>query len=253
MTAAHTLAQEHRMSAMNRLATLLFAAVLTVPALAQQVPAEQQGRPAGAPDLFAVWKPAALVASLKTVDGKQPPLNAAGKALYAKRVAARAAGKPIDDTTLECLPHGMPRLMLSPYPFRIVQKPKFVAFVHELHHMYRVVYLDEPNKPLDDLDPTFMGYPAAKYEGDTLVVTSNGFNDETTLDRAGLPKSAELKLTEKYKVINGGKQLEGVFTIEDPKYYSRTWSARQVFERGAADSGFDEYVCTDVNPEARAR
>ena len=238
------------MFSMNRYALALMATLVTLPALAQQLPAEQQGRPAGAPDLFAVWKPAKLTAELLTVDGKQPPLNAAGKALYAKRVAARAAGKPIDDTALQCLPHGMPRLMLSPYPFRIYQKPKFVAFVHELHHIHRVAYLNEPNQAPDDLDSTYMGYPVARYEGDVLIVTSNGYNDLTTLDRAGLPKSGDLKLTEKYRLVGGGKQLEAIFTIEDPKYYTRAWSARQLFDRQDPDTEFAEYVCTDRNPEA---
>ena len=144
----------------------------------------------------------------------------------------------------------MPRLLLSPYPFRIYQKPKYVAFVHELHHLYRVIYLDEPNQTPDDLDPTYMGYPVAKYQGDTLVVSSNGYNDLTTLDRAGLPKSADFKLTEKYHLINGGKQLEATFTIEDPKYYTKAWSARQVFDRQDPNTEFAEYVCTDKNPEA---
>lgn len=249
MTAPHPIKQEYRMFAMNRYVIALLAALLAFPALAQQVPAEQQGRPDGAPDLFAVWKPARLTANLLTVEGKQPPLNAAGKALYARRVAARAAGKPIDDTALRCLPHGMPRLMLSPYPFRIYQKPKFVAFVHELHHIHRVAYLNEPNQAADDLDPTYMGYPVARYQGDTLIVTSNGYNDITTLDRAGLPKSADMKLTEKYRLISGGKQLEAIFTIEDPKFYTRTWSARQVFDRQDPETEFPEYVCTDKNPE----
>ncbi len=238
------------MFSFNRHVLALLAALVTLPALAQQLPAEQQGRPAGAPDLFAVWKPAKLTTNLSTVDGKTPPLNAAGKALYAKRVAARAAGKPIDDSVMQCLPPGMPRLLLSPYPFRIYQKPKYVAFVHELHHLYRVIYLDEPNQTPDDLDPTYMGYPVAKYQGDTLVVSSNGYNDLTTLDRAGLPKSADFKLTEKYHLINGGKQLEATFTIEDPKYYTKAWSARQVFDRQDPNTEFAEYVCTDKNPEA---
>ena len=241
--------QTHGMLHMKRFALTLLAALVTFPVLAQEVPAEKQGRPAGAPDLFAVWNPAALVANLKTVEGKLPPLNAAGKALYTKRVAARAAGKPIDDTATSCVPHGMPRLMLSPYPFRIYQKPTFVAFVHELHHLYRVAYLNEKLKPVADLDAAYMGYPVAKYEGDTLVVESNGYNDITTLDRAGLPNSEGLVLTEKYHLINGGKQLEATYTINDPAFYTKAWSARQVFERGDPNTVFAEYVCTDVNPE----
>ena len=238
------------MSTSHRSALALFAALVTLPAFTAEVPAEQQGRPDGAPDLAQVWKLPAGVWTLKAADGKAPPLNADGKKLYDKHLAARASGKPVDDGTQICLPHGMPRLMLSPYPFRIVQKPKFVAFVHELTHMYRVIYLNEKNQNAEDLDPYYMGYPVAKYDGDALVVTSNGYNDKTTLDRSGLPHSEAMVLTEKYRLISGGRQLEGVFTINDAAYYTKPWSARVVFDKGDPNAAFDEYVCTDKNPEA---
>jgi hypothetical protein len=238
------------MSTLHRAALALTAALVMLPVVAADLPAEQQGRPAGAPDLFQVWKLPAGVWTLKTTEGKTPPLNTKGKSLYDKRVAARAAGKPIDDGTLACLPHGMPRLMLSPYAFRIVQKPKFVAFVHELTHMYRVIYLNEKNQSADDLDPAYMGYPVARYEGDALVVTSNGYNDKTTLDRSGLPHSEGMSLTEKYRLVDGGQKLEAVFTINDPAYYQKPWSARVVYDKGDPAAVLDEYVCTDKNPEA---
>lgn len=229
----------------------LVATFVTATAGAQQfVAPEKQGAPAGAPDLSSVWKLSAPIDTLLTAEGKAPPLNAKGAALYAKRVKARKAGKPIDDVTLECLPHGLPRLMLSSYPFRLIQKPTYVAFVHELTHYFRVAYLNETPKVADDVDPTYTGYPVAKYETDSLVLSSNGFNDDTTLDRSGLPKSAGLLLTERYKTLAGGKQLELSFTVDDKAFYSKPWTARVVYDRVDSNQGFDEYVCTDVNPEA---
>lgn len=206
-----------------------------------------------APDLFQVWKPAKAVSTLTTAEGKTPPLNAKGKALYSKRVAARAAGKPIDDGTLSCLPHGMPRLMLSPYPFRIYQRPQIVAFVHELHHMHRIVYLNDKLPPADELDNNYMGAATARYDGDTLIVDSRGYNDKTTLDRSGLPHGEQLELTERYRLVNGGKQLEGTYTITDAEYYTKPWTARVLFDKGDPNTVFNEYVCTDQNPEARLK
>ena len=205
---------------------------------------------AAEPDLFQVWKLQKAVWTLKTTEGKTPPLNAAGKALYAKRQAARASGKPIDDGVMSCLPHGYPRLLLSAYPFRIFQKPQFVAFVHELQHVHRVAYLGEDNEPAESLDPAYMGYPVARYDGDRLVVTSNGFNDKTTLDRSGLPHGERLKLTESWGLIDGGRRLEAVITVDDAEFYEKPWSARVVFDKGDPRQQFAEYVCTDVNPEA---
>lgn len=201
------------------------------------------------PDLFHVWTLDKGIWTLHTTDGQTPPLNEKGKALYEKRVAARAAGQPIDDGTLECLPHGYPRLLLSPYPFRIYQKPQFVAFVHELQHIHRIVYLE--NAPPDQaLGPLYMGYPTARYDGDRLVVTSVGFNDETTLDRSGLPHGEQLTLTETYRLLDKkARRMEAVFTIDDPEYYTQPWSARVVFKRGNDRQQFREYVCTDSNPE----
>lgn len=239
------------MFSMKHTLLALAASLAMATAAAQTVPAEQQGRPAGAPDLFAVWKAAKPIDTLRTAEGKLPPLNAKGQALYNKRLKARAAGKPIEDGTLECLPHGLPRLMLSDYPFRLYQKPTFVAFAHELTHYFRVAYLNEKPKVVDDVDPTYTGYPVARYEGDTLVLTSNGFNEETTMDRSGLPKSAGLVLTERYRLISDGKQLEGVFTIDDKAWYTKPWTARVVYDRhGDVNQVFNEYVCTDQNPEA---
>jgi hypothetical protein len=205
---------------------------------------------AATPDLFQVWKLPKAIWTLRTAEGKTPPLNAAGKALYERRLAARAAGKPIDDGVQSCLPHGYPRLLLSPFPFRIYQKPQFVAFVHELQHVHRIAYLGEQNEPAESLDPAYMGYPVANYDGDRLVVTSNGFNEKTTLDRSGLPHGAGLKLAESWRLIDGGRRLEVVITIDDAQYYEKTWTARVVYEKGDPRQQFAEYTCTDVNPEA---
>lgn len=222
--------------------TLLLAALLaSAPALTGA---------AAPPDLFQVWKLPKAIWTLKTAEGRTPPLNAAGKALYERRLAARKAGKPVDDGVMECLPHGYPRLLLSPYPFRIYQKPQFVAFVHELQHVHRIAYLGEQNEPAASLDPTYMGYPAANYEGDRLVVSSNGFNDRTTLDRSGLPHGTGLKLLESWRLIDGGRRLEALITVDDPEYYEKPWTARVVFNKGDPDMQFGEYACTDANPEA---
>ena len=142
------------MSSKSGFAAALLALATVLPATAAPSPTCSRSGSCRRP----VW-------TLKTVEGKTPPLNAAGKALYERRLAARAAGKPIDDGVMSCLPHGYPRVLLSPYPFRIYQKPQFVAFVHELHHVHRVAYLDEDNEPVEALDPTYMGYPVAHYDG----------------------------------------------------------------------------------------
>lgn len=100
---------------------------------------------------------------------------------------------------------------------------------------------------LEDMDPNWMGQSAGHWEGDILVVDSQGFNDLTTLDAAGLPHSTEMRLTERIRKLDADT-LEDVITINDPKTYTRSWSTRVTYRRQPG-LRLKEYVCTDSNLE----
>ncbi|MEI9891230.1 MAG: hypothetical protein WDN45_12285 [Caulobacteraceae bacterium] len=118
------------------------------------------------------------MAGLKTVAGAAPPLNAAGKALYAKHKA-----DPKSDPINQCLMQGEPRLLYTKYPFLILQYVNHVDFVHQANHTFRITYFGEKLDP--DTDPTWLGHPTAKWTGKTLVIDSINYNDETWLDYKG--------------------------------------------------------------------
>jgi hypothetical protein len=117
-----------------------------------------------------------------------------------------------------------------------------VDFVHEANHTFRVVSLKKPLPQTGpDLDPQWLGYSAAHWQGKTLVVDTIGFNDKTWLDYSGLPHGEKLKVQERY-VLKSPNLIEGTVTITDPDTYSHPWTTAFTLVR---KSGYElkESVC----------
>jgi hypothetical protein len=200
--------------------------------------------PSGAisPDLTGVWSIVNPPDTVKTVDGKVPPLLPSAKTVYDAHLAQAAKGDHSFDGTTRCLPPGLPRLMLVHRPFEILQRPKTIYFVHELNRLPRRAYVGE-SLPTD-VDPHYLGYSVARWDGDVLVIESSGFDDSTLLDNAGLPHSDALHLTERYQLDKDGKHLHARFTIEDPKTFASAWSFTAEYVKRP---GYElrENVCAD--------
>jgi hypothetical protein len=186
--------------------------------------------------------------AIRTIDGKLPPMKPEAKARYDAAVAARRAGKPVGDTAQECLSPGLPRTMLYPQPFLLKVDPTQVSFIHELMHQHRLVYLNEPLPSNDDLDQDWLGFSVGHWDNGVLVIQTHGFNDQTTIDTAGIPHSTDLMLTEKLRLADKDT-LEDTMTIDDPKTFTAPWQARVTFKRLPESTEFKEYVCTLYNPE----
>jgi hypothetical protein len=188
-------------------------------------------------------------AAVRTIDGKLPPMTRDAAGRYAAAIKARQAGKPDFDTIQTCKPHGFPRILFAAFPIEVLQEPTQVTFIHEVHHMPRMVYLDLTLPKLDDMDPNWMGLSAGHWDGDTLVVESQGFNDLTTLDAAGLPHSSAMRVAERIRKLDADT-LEDLITITDPKSYTKPWSTRVTYRRQPG-LRLKEYACMDSNPEVR--
>ncbi len=184
--------------------------------------------PAGTPNLTGKWAMTRRITHLLTSDGKEPPLNAAGKAEYEKRQAALHAGNKAIDPINACLMHGTPRLLYAPYPFLILQTTRSVNFVHEVNHTFRIVYWDK-DLP-EDPDPDYLGYSIARFEGRTLVIDTIGLNDKTWLDYSGLPHGEKLKVEERY-TLRDPNTIEGSITLSDPDYYTAAWTTNFALHR----------------------
>lgn len=183
----------------------------------------------GTPDLSGPWQITQPVTALTTSDGKAPPLTAAAKQRYEANVAAAKQGDKTYDSINRCVPPGIPRLALQPFPFDIVQGKRQVSFLHEWNHLPRIVYMAEGH--FEGIGPTYLGQSVGRYEGDTLVVDTNAFNDQTLLDDSGLPHSDELTTIERYRLRDDGKRLELRVTFTDPQTFTQTWETTLNFDK----------------------
>ena len=154
----------------------------------------------------------------------------------------RAVANP-DDPTFKCLPPGIPRIYLQPVPMEIIQIPGRVIVLFEYDHFVRQIYTDGREHP-KDLDPTWMGDSIGRWEGDTLVVDTIGFNDKTWVDRIGHPHSDALHLVERFRRVDRNT-LQDDLTIDDPKAYTKPWGARITFQF-EPDWKLMEMVCTEA-------
>jgi hypothetical protein len=215
------------------LVVLLLASVPAGLALAQSAP----------PDLAGVYWATRYNAKIQIIGGGELPLTPAGKAAYDKNAAGLRDGSIIDESRKFCVPDGVPRVLATPYPFQIFQQPNQVAFVHELNHQVRIIPLNKPVEKTFEVIalPHFNGHSFGRYEGDTLVIETIGFNEKTFLDATGAPHTDELHTIERIRKISS-TELENVVTIRDPAYYSRDWQARFVYTL-RKDVRLQDYIC----------
>ena len=179
--------------------------------------------------------------------GVPAPLKPQYIELLKKRIREKNAGKPETDTSTACFPHGMPRLMESPYPIEIVQTPGRVTFLHEVAHEVRRIYLDQKHPA--NLKDTFLGHSVGHWEGDTLVVDTVGINDKSFIDDEGEAHSNKEHLVERYRKIDGGRQIELVMTVEDPVTLEHPYSYTRYYE-WRPDVRPSEYICEENNRNA---
>jgi hypothetical protein len=198
-------------------------ALALLPVLATTVQAQQ------APKIAGTWQVTEYQPGIRTEDGQLPPLTAEGKALYEQNLAARRELPPREDMS-RCVPSGMPRAMWAPLPLLIVQTDRKISIIQEYHHQLRHIYMDEPVPSLDDIELSYMGESVGHWDGDTLVIETIGLHRNTVLDREGLPHSRDMRITERLRLLDGGRQLENVVSFEDPQLYSQPWTSRLVYD-----------------------
>ena len=197
--------------------------------------------PDGKPDLNGLWGPDRtfiydISSTLKK--GETLPLQP-----WAEQLARQRVSK--DDPEANCLPAGVPRM--APYPWKIVQQPKLVVLLFEGNiHTYRQIFMDGRGHP-DDLDPTWYGHSIGKWEGDTLVVDTIGFNDKFWFDFAGHPHTEKLHITERYRRPDYS-HLEFEVVIDDPGAYTKPFTMYGQSPL-VENSEIIEYICNENNQD----
>ena len=154
-----------------------------------------------------------------------PPLTAFGKAKYDanKPGYGPKAAPGGNDPILKCDPIGFPRILFQIWPFEIIQIPRRILMAFEGQHALRTIWIDGRKLP-DDAEATWYGYSVGRWDGDTLVVETVGFNDKTWLGAQGQPHSDEMRTTERYRRVDHDT-IQFNLTIDDPKTYTKTWVA----------------------------
>jgi len=167
----------------------------------------------------------------------------------AARVKERMAAFAKDDPIGLCRPGGLFRFHTFPPPRKMVQLPNLVLILSERDVTYRQIFVDGRALPSDP-EPTWNGYSAGRWDGDALVVDSNGFRDETWIDRNGSPLTSAAKVTERFRRPDFG-HLQIEVTVNDPKAYTRPWTVTLAQDL-AVDTELLDYHCTD-NEKSAAR
>jgi hypothetical protein len=133
---------------------------------------------------------------------------------------------PLDPNML-CKPNGIPRNGYN--GMQVLQTPQVMAMLFEgaPSSVYRIVYLDGRPMP-EDYDPSFWGFSSGRWDGDTLVITTTGFNEDTWLGSSDHGKakytsihSDKMKVTERMK--RQGNTLTVDITVEDPVMFTKPW------------------------------
>jgi len=148
-----------------------------------------------------------------------------------------------DDPAAYCLPNGIVRVTSLPY--KIVQTPQLVVLLSEGNtHSFRRIFLDGRAHNLDLEPNSWTGDSTGKWEGNTLVVDSIGFNDRTWLDDTGKPHSDQLHVIERYRRPDAGR-LEIQYTLEDPKFLTKPYTFTRTFVPAGRE--IQERFCTEQN------
>lgn len=191
----------------------------------------------GKPDLSGIWRGAGPLYRFNIAQDLKPEdIQPWAEALFLERVRDSRKDSPL----AKCLPVSVPFHNFFNLT-RIVQTPALMVILYESPNSpHRTVFTDGRDLPKDP-NPSFLGYSIGRWEGDTFVITTTGFNDLGWLDSAGHPQTESLRLTERLRRRDFG-HMEFEMTIDDPKVFTRPFTIKS--ERLlAADTDLLEDVC----------
>lgn len=195
----------------------------------------------GKPDLSGIWRTVdgRLLGNLAAAEPGGAPFQPWAAAVYKERQDNLAKDRP----TGMCLPHGIPdAMMVRNGPFKIIQNVAVTLILYEEMNHYRQIFSDGRDFPAD-MNPAWFGYSIGKWDGESFVVETKGFNDRSWLDDPGHPHSEDMHVTEKFTRRDFG-HLDMQITIDDAKTYTRPWTAIAHFEL-MPDTELIENICED--------
>jgi hypothetical protein len=161
-------------------------------------------------------------------------------------VKNRAKEVPVIDPHVHCMPPNFPRAWAFPETEKIFQTPSQLVILHEFNASYRQIFFDGRKLP-EDMVPNWNGYSVAHWEGDTLVVESAGYRDDSWLDTSGNFFSSAAHVTERIRRPNFGG-LDVDVTVDDPKVFTKPWTVT-VHMKPMLDTEMIDFYCQDNNKD----
>ena len=232
---------------MRAVSLLAILSICCIPASPQNAPKADSKKsvprlPDGKPDFSGIWIGGGPVADLEAglPEGQKVPILPAAAKAMSQRLAQ-------DDPEANCLPTGIPRV--APYPWTFATAPGRLYILFEGNiHSYRQIFMDGRPHPRDP-NPTWYGHSVGRWEGDSLVIDTVGFNDKFWFDFRGHPHTEQLHTVERYTRKEFGT-LTNEITINDPGAYSKpfavTFSANLM-----PDGELLEYICQESERSAQ--
>jgi hypothetical protein len=142
-----------------------------------------------------------------------------------------------------CVPMGIPNAGLVSEATKFVQAPQQLVILYEADGTHRQIYTDGRALPKEIVQPAWLGYSVGKWERDTLVVESAGFNDRTWLDVVGHPHGEGLHVVERFHRRDSG-HMDVEMTFDDPEMYTKPFSIKYTYDL-LADSDVFETICNE--------
>ena len=207
--------------------------------------------PDGHVDLTGPWVGGGSNGDIERDGGLKPgelPLLPWAKELRDKRLEK-------DEPYTACLPMSVPRVNPYPWKFAMSYTSKGLSHIYVLHETgdagaHRVVYMDGRKHP-DDLIPSWWGHSIGRWEGDSLIIDTIGYNDKFWFDSRGTPHTEKLHTIEKWTRLNYGR-IQNDFTLDDPGAFSRTVQLKftgRLLRPDLKTGGGDlmEFICLEDN------
>jgi hypothetical protein len=263
---------------------ILIASIVTVSYAVLNAPAQQRAAaptaagqvqyrgartPDGKPNMNGIWQamtnanydiephsamgaPAALAQQIGTlgaippgvgiVDGGELPYKPEALAQKKQNFEKRFT----DDPEAKCYLPGVPRFVYMPYPFQVLQSTDFIMMVSEYKQALRTIYMtNQKPAPAD----SWMGWSNGHWEGETLVVDTQGFNDRSWFDRVGNYHSDALHVIERF-TLAGPDHMKYEATVNDPQVFTRPWKINlTLYKRQEKDLQILDYRCVEYSED----
>jgi len=198
--------------------------------------------PVPAKEVLAFGAVGSVPSGAGVVDGDELPYTAEGL----KKKQENQENWLTRDPEIKCYLPGVPRATYMPFPFQIVQSSAATFISYEYAGAVRHIYAKDPGPPQID---SWMGMSYSAWEGDTFVVYTSGFNDQSWFDRAGNHHSDKLKVTERYTMTDAD-HINYEATIDDPVTFTRPWKmSMPLYRRVEKNAQLGQFKCVEFVTE----